>query len=228
MRHLGEASRADANDMTAVAASRFGLPSAVAPAKAAPKEPRSSAWSEPEPWIVAVLLATGVAVIARHPLARAIGTEVNDPTMTPSVVATAPPSSAAPSAPSVAAAAPVPTHAPRDPFRSLVGATGALLGAPAAVAAPATTHVSTAPSTPKVTAPSKPVVAQAAGTCAGTVHTVVAGDSLWSIAARAVKSTDTARVNVAWHRIYDTNQPPLGANPSLLPVGAKLCIPASV
>src|SRR5205807_4553529 len=132
----GNPAWADANPVTAVATSRFGLPVAVAPAKAAPVGRRSSAWSEPEPWIVAVLLATGVAVIARHPSARAIGTEADEPTMTPSVVATAPPSPTTASAPSVGAVvAPAPTHAPRDPFHALVAAGQAILTRPSNVTA---------------------------------------------------------------------------------------------
>jgi nucleoid-associated protein YgaU len=234
--------------VTALASSRFGLPFAVAPAKAAQAQQRSSAWSEPEPWIVAVLLATGVAVIARHPIARVIGTEVDEPTLTPSVVATAPANSGAHAAPSVGAiVAPAPTHAPRDPFHALVAAGQALL-APSNVSV----TVTNPDGTTSVVAPSVPGAVSSAGTttakmpahstakspsaapvasvgsCAGTVHTVVAGDTLWSIAAKAVKSTDTGRVNVAWHRLYAANTPPLGDNPSLVPVGTKLCVPTNI
>ena len=183
-------------------------------------------WSEPEPWIVAVVLATGVAVIARHPIARAIGTEADEPTLTPSVVATSAQSSSTSAAPALAAVAPAPTHAPRDPFRALVAAGGALV-APQIGAAAAAAAV-TSPATPQPVTHSTPTTVPTSGTCAGTVHTVAAGESLWTIAAKAVKSGDAARVNVAWHRIYSANQPPLGANPSLLPVGTKLCIPARV
>jgi nucleoid-associated protein YgaU len=211
-------------DVTAQAASRFGLPIAVAPAKASPTAQRSSAWSEPEPWIVAVLLATGVAVIARHPIARAIGTEADDTTMTPSVVATAPPAPSSTASVPAAAAAPVPTHAPRNPFRALVDASGALVAPNVAAAAAAT--AATAQVTKPVTPQPKPA-AVASTSCAGTVHTVVAGDTLWSLAARMVKSNDTAKINVVWHRIYKANTPPLGSNPSLLPVGTKLCLPSN-
>ena len=221
---------ADANEVTALAASRFGLPVNVAPLRATPVAKRSSiVWSEPEPWIVAVLLATGVAVIARHPIARAIGTEADDTTMTPSVVATAPPSAAPSPAAKAAMAVPVPTHEPRNPFRALVDASGAIVApevakAAAAQASTATAKVHHAAATPT----SKPAAAAAgSATCAGTVHTVVAGDSLWSLAATIVKSNDTGKINVVWHRIYEANTPPLGSNPSLLPVGTKLCLPSS-
>jgi nucleoid-associated protein YgaU len=216
--------------VTALAASRFGLPVNVAPLRANPETKRASiAWAEPEPWIVAVLLVTGVAVIGRHPIARAIGTEADDSTMTPSVVATAPPSAAPSPAAKAAMAAPAPTHAPRNPFRALVDASGAMVApeiakAAAAEAASTTTkaHHSHAAASPS----SVPVAAAGSATCAGTVHTVVAGDSLWSLAATMVKSNDTGKINVVWHRIYEANTPPLGSNPSLLPVGTKLCLPS--
>ena len=180
-----------------------------------------------------MLLATGVAVIARHPIARAIGTEQDQPTLTPSVVATTPPSFTTQTAPSVGAlVAPAPTHAPRDPFRSLITAGQAILG-PTSVGVLATNPVG-AVTSPVASAATPPATstsgspAASASTCTGTVHRVVVGDTLWSIAAKAVKSSDTGRVNVAWHRIYAANTPPLGDNPSLVPVGAKLCIPSSI
>lgn len=221
---------ADANEVTALAASRFGLPVNVAPLRATPEAKRASInWAEPEPWIVAVLLVTGVAVIGRHPIARAIGTEVDDATLTPSVVATAPPSAGPSPAAQAAMAAPVPTHAPRNPFRALVDASGAIVAPEVAKAAAAeaasttTTKAHHAAATPT----SMPAAAVGSATCAGTMHTVVAGDSLWSLAAKIVKSGDTGKINVVWHRIYEANTPPLGSNPSLLPVGAKLCLPAN-
>jgi nucleoid-associated protein YgaU len=215
--------------VTALAASRFGLPVNVAPLRATPEAKRASVdWSQPEPWIVAVLLVTGVAVIGRHPIARAIGTEADDTAMTPSVVATAPPAATPSPAARAAMAAPVPTHAPRNPFRALVDASGAVLApeiakAAAAEASTTTTKVHHTAATPT----SKPAAAAGSSTCAGTVHTVVAGDSLWSLAATMVKSNDTGKINVVWHRIYEANTPPLGSNPSLLPVGTKLCLPPS-
>src|SRR4051794_5502759 len=134
MDHAGASISADVNVVTALAASRFGVgPYAVAPAKRAGDARRASTWSEPEPWILAVVLATGVAVIARHPLARMIGTEVDNTTGLPSFVATAPPAPApvasAAAQPLAAAAVPVPTHRPRNPFQALVSA-GATVMAP--------------------------------------------------------------------------------------------------
>jgi nucleoid-associated protein YgaU len=184
-------------------------------------------WAEPEPWIVAVLLATGVAVIARHPIARAIGTEVDDATMSPSVVATAPPASTRAVSAPAAAAAPLPTHEPRNPFRVLVNDSGAIVAPDAAAAAAASAATTLARHPKAVSAPTSTPAPAGAATCAGTVHTVVAGDSLWSLAAKIVKSDDIGRINVVWHRIYKQNTPPLGSNPSLLPVGATLCLPSS-
>ena len=234
LRGSGRRDFADAYEVTALAASRSGSPLAVASAKGAQAKRGSIDWSEPEPWIVAVLLATGVAVIARHPIARAVGTEADDATMTPSVVATAPPSVAPAPTAAAAAVAPVPTHAPRNPFRALVHASGALIapdlaGAVATTSGTTTTtHESHAVAAPHVVATphAKPAAAAASATCAGTVHTAVAGDSLWSLAAKMVKSNDTGKINVVWHRIYEANTTAVGSNPSLLPVGTKLCLPS--
>jgi nucleoid-associated protein YgaU len=183
-------------------------------------------WSQPEPWTVAVLLLTGVVIIGRHPIARMIGTETGAPEISPAVSSSAPllPTTAAGSA--GAAIRAVPTHAPRDPFRALVGASGAVL-APEALTSAAASAVTTARHH-RATTPAGTTPAAAAGsTCAGTVHTVVSGDTLWTIAARAVKSADTQRVNVVWHRIYRANRPPL-SDPAMLPVGTKLCLPTSL
>lgn len=176
---------------------------------------------------MAVLLATGVAVIARHPLARAIGTEVDGTTTTPSVVATAPPSTAPSVSAPAAAAAPVPTHAPRNPFGALVSASGAIVAPDFTGAASAVAGTTTKPASHSSSPTTKPAAAAGSATCAGTVHTVVAGDTLWSLAARMVKSNDTGKITAVWHRIYKENTPPLGSDPSLLPVGTKLCLPSN-
>ena len=101
-----------------------------------------------------------------------------------------------------------------------MSASGAII-APEAVQAATARHHANAPVTSK---PSTPAAGSA--TCAGTVHTVVGGDTLWTLAAKIVKSSDTAKINVEWHRIYKANTPPL-SNPSLLPVGTKLCLPSN-
>jgi nucleoid-associated protein YgaU len=167
---------------------------------------------------VAVLLATGVVVIARHPLAQLIGTEPAPvPTAAP-VVASAPVVPAA--APAVAAgvaAVPVPTHEPRDPFRALVDASGRVLAPKAAAPAPAG----------GVTRSGGHAVAAAPSVaCAGTSYTVRSGDTLWAIAARSVGSTSGNKVEVRWHRVYAENRGVVGADPALLPVGVRLCLPA--
>lgn len=211
-----------------------GRPFAVAPAKrtATPRLPGSSAWRQPEPWTVAFILLTGVVVGFRHPIAKAIGTEVDvDAAVSSSVVAPAAPQPvSSPTHAAVAAAiAAAPTHAPRDPFRSLVNDNAAL--------APETATGAAAATTPTVTHADRSATQQPTGTrhasgaagassCTGTMHTVVSGDTLWSLAARTVKSADTAKVTVAWHRIYRANQPPL-SDPSLLPIGTKICLPSS-
>jgi nucleoid-associated protein YgaU len=189
---------------------------------------------------VAVLLVTGVAIIARHPIARMIGTEAETTPAVPAIVATAAPApvtGTTGTAPVGAALSAVPTHAPRDPFHALAQAGNAALAPDAAAAVGGTTAAAPGSSVAKPAAGGAPVTAKPGktaapatptSTCAGTLHTVVAGDSLWTIAARAVHSTDVGRVTVAWHRIYRQNQPPLGSNPSLLPVGAKICVPDKI
>jgi nucleoid-associated protein YgaU len=55
---------------------------------------------------------------------------------------------------------------------------------------------------------------------------VVAGDTLWAIAARTTKARSGRGVDVAWHRLYDVNRSAVGPDPAMLPVGALLCLPA--
>jgi len=210
------------SDVTAVAVARLGgAPSrgAVAPAPAVASLRRlAGTWHEPNAWTVGILLATGVALLARHPIARAIGTEVDS---TPVAVSPAPAVTHPAAAPAAATAggllAAVPTHAPRDPFRALVNQGGKLL-VPAAA--------------PAVAKPAKPEPAVStptgAGSCTGTTQQVARGDSLWTIAARAVRSSDSDRVTIAWHRLYAANRATIGTDPSLLPVGATLCVPSGL
>jgi nucleoid-associated protein YgaU len=233
------AAGAEGKDVTAWAQPRFGaLSYAGAPAKewGTPKRRPAVQWSEPEPWIVAVLLLTGVAVVGRHPIARVLGTEVDENTIAPTVVATGAPApapaatSSTSAAAAAAAVAAVPTHAPRDPFHALVKASNSVASAPAQapaqiIAPPATLtpigqsgKTVTAPKTPKATPPETT-------SCTGTTYTVQAGDSLWSIAAGTVKSGSTAKINVVWHRIYDDNRAAIGSDPSLLRAGTQLCMP---
>jgi len=161
----------------------------------------AAALHDPTAWTVGIIVVTGLALLARHPIARALGTEVV--TTSSRVVASTP--AVAPAVPTGGAAAlslplaSVPTHAPVDPFRALVSAGRNVLSQP-------------------------PV----ASSCAGTTHRVVTGDTLWTIAARDLDSSDRGRVTAAWHRLYDANRAAIGADPSMLEVGATLCVPASV
>jgi nucleoid-associated protein YgaU len=182
---------------------------------------------------VSLLLATGLVIIARHPLAHLIGTEVD--TTAPAVTVQAPAavvgsSALTPPAASLSAGVAVPTHAPVDPFRPLVALSGAVLNpAPLATAEPTTTM--TRPATPPTTTPTAATPATrtpATIACTGAVHRVVPGDSLWTLAARATKSTDSARVTLAWHQLYAANRATLGSNPSLLEVGEQICIPTTL
>jgi len=227
LRHAGPRSEADHTPVTAVSFAHAWAPPRAAVAPAAPTGMRRLAGTlhEPNAWTVGVLLATGIVVIARHPIAQALGTEVSARPLAPAVTTSAPRHLA--TAGSLSVPLPqlaAPTHAPRDPFRALVTTAGKLLTpevmAPAtATAAPATPAASAAPAA----APTAPV-----GACTGTSHRVVAGDSLWTLAARAVRSADTNRVTIAWHRLYDANRSTVGADPSLLRVGTTLCLPSSI
>lgn len=207
---------------------RGAASSAVAPVDVTAALRRvTGTWSQPQGWTVALLLATGVVVIARHPLAKMIGTEADPAPVVPAVVATAPPAvtGTGPSAAAAAAVPAAPTHAPRDPFRALVSAGAGVLAPPAAAAAAPAAEAPASTASPRhASAPPAPVTAS----CTGTTHRVVPGDTLWALAARAVKSADTGTVTVAWHRIYSANRTQVGPDPSLLPVGATLCIPASL
>lgn len=224
--------RADAYEVTALAQPRFGaLSYGVAPPQGwgASKRRPTVQWSEPEPWIVAVLLLTGVAVVGRHPIARLIGTEVDDSAIAPTVVATgapapAPAATSSSAAVAAAVAAAVPTHAPRDPFHELVTATGEVV-APEAGAPAITTSGTAARSGTSSPPRHRSASAPETTSCTGTAYTVRSGDSLWTLAASTVKSGSTARINVQWHRIYDANRAAIGSDPSLLRVGTQLCLP---
>jgi nucleoid-associated protein YgaU len=219
--------------VTAVAVgSPYGVrrPSAVAPAGAGtPLRRVLGSFHEPNAWTVSLLLATGLVIIARHPIAHALGTEAADTAVTVQAPAAVVGSHAvAPTLPSLSAGAAVPTHAPIDPFRPLVTMTGKLLtAAPLAASAPTTAiRTATATTAPSTTAPA--VTGPAGPGCAGAMHRVASGDSLWTLAARATRSTDTGRVTIAWHRLYAANRDTLGSNPSLLRVGEQICIPTKI
>jgi nucleoid-associated protein YgaU len=183
----------------------------------------TATWQDPNAWTVGIVLATGVVLLARHPIAHMLGTEV-DPTPATTVATVPAPSRVLAQAPSLSLpVVAAPTHAPRDPFRALVSAGGKVL-APAA-AAPVTAGTAPAPSTP---AAATPAPGTSSSACTGTTHRVVSGDTLWSIAARAVRSGDSDRVTLAWHRIYAANRDTLGANPALLQVGESICLPTSI
>jgi len=211
-------------------------PKAVAPAGAATSLRRiAGTFHEPNAWTVSLLLATGLVIIARHPIAHLLGTEVDSTPVTtiqaPAAVVGS--SAVAPVAPALSAGAAIPTHAPVDPFRPLVSMTGKLL-AQAALVTSATPTKATSTTTgvkdaataagagPTTTGPTTTTG------CAGAVHRVVSGDSLWTLAARATRSADSGRVTIAWHRLYAANRATLGSNPSLLRVGQQLCVPANI
>lgn len=199
---------------------------AVAPAPSSALGRVTGTLHEPNAWTVGILLATGVVLLARHPIAHLLGTEVD--VSTPAVATSQAPAAPRPSAFAPSLSLPVaaaPTHAPRDPFRALVTAGGRVLApetatvpTPAAAGAPAAA----------VAPPATPAAHAASASCAGTTHRVVAGDTLWTIAARAVRTPDSGRVTLAWHRIYAANRGVLGSDPALLQIGESLCVPTSI
>jgi len=176
---------------------------------------------DPNAWTVGLIVATGLALIARHPIARAIGTE--NPAARSDVTTGAPvrPDASGPRVPALALpVAPAATHAPRDPFRALVSAGGKLL-APVALETAGRRPVASAPKAAPATTTTTPTG------CSGTTHRVVAGDTLWGLAARAVRGGN-GHVTFAWHRLYDANRAVIGSDPALLRVGTTLCVPTSL
>jgi nucleoid-associated protein YgaU len=240
--HTAGAENVDLSDVTAVAVARpydGRAAKAVAPAPADVVRRLLGSLHEPNAWTAGILLATGVALIARHPIAHALGTEVDTPAVTtPAVTAPVQPAPVAP-APAVAAA-PVlaaPTHAPRNPFAALIQTSNnALTVTPVSSSSPPSfiadppSALTQQPSAPPVAAQpaTPPAPASSVGSCSGTVHRVVAGDTLWGLAARAVKSSSTGVVSIAWHRLYDANRAVVGGDPSLLRIGTELCVPTTL
>lgn len=116
---------------------------------------------------------------------------------------------------------PVPTHAPVDPFRPLVSDAGTVLGQiPLSIGGWGTRSGSHH---------SKTSAGQGGGgagsaSCSST-YVVSAGDSLWSIAASTMQTSDSGTVSRGWKAIYDANQSVIGADPSYLTVGERLCLP---
>ena len=213
--HAGSGAEADLLQVTAAAFAHPWASTQTTPSRPAARRRLVGTLYEPNTWTVGVVLATGVVLIARHPIARAIGTESpTRPLVTTEAPARPHPVSHAPSLALSAVA--VPTHAPRDPFRALMTSAGTVLAPVEAAARPTTTRPAVVPPT------------AASMSCTGTSHRVVAGDTLWTLAARAVRSSDTDRVTLAWHRLYAANRAAVGPNPAVMQVGTTLCLPTSL
>jgi 5'-nucleotidase / UDP-sugar diphosphatase len=206
------------------------------------------------PWTF-VLVVVLLAILGFHNrIAHDIGTAAPPAqgAVTAVSVATNPPVSLLASAAADAAdkAVPLPNRAPRDPFQALVSAAGArvpaaalpigrahshatphhkLPQAPLGDSPPASHGSSPAPTgtSPITSHGSSGASSQAAsGQCAGAVHVVKAGESLWSIAQQHVNATGHGHTVNYWHRIYSANHQLIGANPSQLSIGLHLCLPA--
>lgn len=81
-----------------------------------------------------------------------------------------------------------------------------------------------APAPPPSRTPRPPTVPRPAA--AETTYVVVAGDCLWSIAARRLgPSATNAAVDSAWRRIYERNRAAVGDDPNLIHPGLVLTLP---
>lgn len=56
-------------------------------------------------------------------------------------------------------------------------------------------------------------------------YVVRSGDSLWTIAARHLQSSDSTKIAAEWHRIYNLNKSAIGTNPDLIYPGTTLTLP---
>jgi hypothetical protein len=114
-----------------------------------------------------------------------------------------------------------PKHAPVDPFRPLVASDGSLV-------APQTIHVGKNGKPGTVTTHSGPSKSGHGGTTTtsgcSAFHVVTSGESLWSIA-QGLVGTSGRSVDATWVALLNANRTTIGANPDLLAVGEKLCLP---
>ncbi|MBS5825905.1 MAG: LysM peptidoglycan-binding domain-containing protein [Actinomyces sp.] len=56
-------------------------------------------------------------------------------------------------------------------------------------------------------------------------YVVRSGDSLWTIAARHLQSSDPTKIATEWHRIYNLNKSVIGTDPDLIYPGTTLTLP---
>jgi hypothetical protein len=212
---------------------------------------------EPGPWIGAMVSMLFAIVVWQHPIARTIGTEATPgsiPAVLPAeLAATTAPVITAPTA-ATTPTAHVVEHAPVDPFRPLVSAEGARRAA-LALHPSATHHVggtqhslSTATTVTAASgadpatgaAPAASAGSAAAPTTHGNraahhggtqscaaVHVVTAGESLWSIVERSSPGAGIQRTITNVQAVYAANRSGIGADPSLLAVGQRLCLPTT-
>ncbi|HET6562791.1 MAG TPA: LysM peptidoglycan-binding domain-containing protein [Marmoricola sp.] len=79
---------------------------------------------------------------------------------------------------------------------------------------------------PPPTTPRKAPAATATASAFRPAHTVVAGDSLWSIAAdHLAPGAGAAHVEHGWRALYDANRPRIGDDPDLIRPGTVLRLP---
>lgn len=231
----------ETNDVTALAA---GMPLwTFGPRRRASAQAPAAVGSRMSPIALSLLLLILLAMmlVARGPITTLLGTADDAAAIgaAGSVFGASSLTKTAPSMTNVArssGAAPA-RHIPRDPFGARVDTAGALVpvaalarsGHGATTSAEATSGRSAASAGHSTAAghstqrsggkaPAK------AGQCRSS-YTVVAGDSLWSIAARQLPhGASAAAVGKAWRQIYSENRVVIGTDPAVLEAGQRLCL----
>ena len=84
-------------------------------------------------------------------------------------------------------------------------------------------------STPPGTSGERSPASSGPGTSSGRTHTVLPGESLWSITARLLPAgSNSAQIARSWPALYHANADVIGANPSLIRPGTVLTVPSSL
>ena len=82
-------------------------------------------------------------------------------------------------------------------------------------------------STPPGTSGERSPASSGPGTSSGRTHTVLPGESLWSITARLLPAgSSRAQIARSWPALYHANADVIGANPSLIRPGTVLTVPS--
>jgi nucleoid-associated protein YgaU len=174
---------------------------------------------QPNTYSAVLMAGLIVAIVAQTPLAKMIGTAPQHAVVTSAAApVTAPAQATTPAVAPVSGSGHVKTHAPRDPFRPLIASDGSVL-------APQVIHAGGRHAVTTVHHHAGSGSASGGSSQCQPIHTVVAGESLWTIAEQEVGDSGRS-VDATWRALLAANATTLGANPSLLVVGEKLCLPS--